>query len=369
MLTDRTATEPQFLTPGGYNREQRRRDGSPRGDLLLASCRSGDAIAQKIQRRYEELCAAGGEPGRVFHLAAIDRQFSDSETCVRLDRDVSGSDAFVIQCLLDPGAARSIDENYAAFFAAVRALREWGANHITGVLPYLAYARQDKPTRYTREPTTARLMADLSIAAGINRLVTWDPHSTPIHGFYSHVPVDGLEPVNLFSSLFERFRGRDDVILVAPDAGASKMITYLGRRLRLNCAIASKERPRAEVAQITEIIGDLAGKRVGIVVDDMISSGGTIYELVKKLAARHGLGEFYLAVSHNLGMDAAYERVTDLRRGYGLREMFVTNSVPQTQKFLALDFLTQVCLSDALARVINRIHYNCSISDLALRAA
>lgn len=353
-----------FYTPRQYDQEQGLRNGSPRGELLIASCRSGDRIARQIVEWYATLLEEGGDPGGVIHLSNIDRQFSDSETCARLEIDVSGHDVFLVQSLLDPNADRSIDENYTAFFTAARAFREWGANHVTGVLPYLAYARQDKATRGTREPTTAKLMADLSIAAGIDRLVTWDPHCTPIHGFYGQIPVDSLGPAGLFARIFERFRGRPDSILVAPDAGAIKLVTDLGRRLNLNCAIASKDRPRPEEAEILEVIGDFSGKRTAIIVDDMISSGGTVYELVKKLRAGTALGEFYVAVSHNLCMVSAYERLLDLHEHDRLKAVSVTNSIPQTGAFLTLGFISVTSLSDILARVINRIHYNRSISGL-----
>jgi len=367
MLPSSASEKSRFLTPRSYGQEQRLRDGSPRGELLIASCRSGDAITHKLVQCYNTLLDEDGKPGNVFQLNHLDRQFSDSETCACLEQDVNGHDVFLVQSLLDPNSDRSIDENYIAFFASIRALREWGANLITGVLPYLAYARQDKPTRYTREPTTAKLMADLSITAGIDRLITWDPHCTPIHGFYGHIPVDSLEPIDLFADIFKHFQNRSDVILVAPDAGASKLITYLGRRLNLNCAIASKERPRPEEAEISEIIGNFSGKHTAIIVDDMISSGGTVYELVKKLAKENGLDEFFLAVSHNLCLASAYERLCDLHQHFGMKEVFVTNSIPQTEKFLSLEFLSQICLSVILARVLNRIHYNCSIGDLVFR--
>jgi len=356
-----------FITPGRFAQEQSQGSESPRGRLLIACCRSGFELSQKVVYRYNELLAKNGTSCDVHHLANIDRQFSDSETCVRLDIDVSGDDVFLFQALLDPTSNRSIDQNYMAFLIAVRTIREWGANHITGVLPYLAYARQDKPTRFTREPTTAKLMADLSVVAGIDRLVTWDPHCTPIHGFYGQIPINNLESLALFSSVFKRFQSRPDVILVAPDAGASKFVTFLGRILNLNCAIASKDRPNIEEAEISEIIGDFSEKRVAVVLDDMISSGGTVYELVKKLVIEKRIEEVYLGVSHSLCMEVAYQRLLDLHEHYHLKEMVVTNSIPQTRQFCELPFVSIACLSDILARVINRIHYNRSMSDLMNR--
>jgi ribose-phosphate pyrophosphokinase len=186
----------------------------------------------------------------------------------------------------------------------------------------------------------------------------------PIHGFYGHVPIINLESMALFSSVYQRFKNRQDVILVAPDAGASKFVTYVGRILNLNCAIASKDRPVKEEVVVSEVIGDFSAKRVAIILDDMISSGGTVYELVKKLVTEKGIEEVYLGISHNLCMELAYQRLIELYEHYHLKELVITNSIPQTERFRSLPFISIFCLSDILARVINRIHYNRSISDL-----
>jgi ribose-phosphate pyrophosphokinase len=279
--------------------------------------------------------------------------------------DVSGYDVFLFQALYAPKSGRSVDQNYMAFLTAARAFREWGANYVTGILPYLAYARQDKPAKFQREPTTAQLMAHLAIEAGISRLVTWHPHTRQIHGFYGGVPIDALDPLPLFAQAFRRFEGRDDVIVVAPDAGASKLVTYVGRALDLQCAIASKYRPHREVAVITEIIGNFTGKRTAIVLDDMISSGGTLETVVEELSGRNGIKEIYLAVSHNLCRDVAIERMAWLHDECNLREAIVTNSVPQAPEFEALPFTSVRCLADPLTRVVNRIHYNRSVTDLS----
>jgi ribose-phosphate pyrophosphokinase len=265
---------------------------------------------------------------------------------------------FLHQALHDPVGGRSVDRNYLTCLIAARAFRQWGANRVTGVLPYLAYARQDKPTKFAREPTTAELMADLSIEAGLDRLVVWDPHTDRIHGFYGSVPVDGLNPLPLFVEEFDRFRGRQDVIAVAPDAGASKSIMHFARALKVSSAVASKYRPRPEEAEVSEIMGDFGGKRIAIVLDDMINTGGTVEATVTKLIQEKGIEDVYLGVSHNLGAQRALDRLTNLHLDYGLREIVVTNSVPQTEAFRALSYLTIRSLSDPLARVINRIHYN-----------
>lgn len=353
-----------FLTPERFAHEQSRQMESSRGRLLIAGCRAGGYLSTKVVERYNDLLAKSGSQNRVLYLQDVDHRFSDSETCVRLELHVGGYDVFLIQALLNPPAGCSVDESYMAFLIAARTFRDHGANHVTAVLPYLAYARQDKPTKFMREPTTAKLMADLSIEAGVDRLITWEPHSSQIRGFYGRMPVEMLDSLSLFIETFRSFQGNDEVIAVAPDAGASKFITYFGRALDLKCAIASKFRPRPEEAVIAEVIGDFRGKRIAIVLDDMISSGGTTYELIKKLVEEKHIEEVYLGASHNLGMQPAYERLVALHANYGLKEVIVTNSIPQSGPFQALPFLKVKCLSDILSRTINRIHYSRSVSEL-----
>ena len=134
-----------FFAHERYLREQGNRLESPRGQLLIANCRSATALADRLVKRYVEL--AGGPTAQIAlqHIDDVDFQFSDTETCVRLRHDTSGYDVFLLQSLYDPIESRSVDENYKAFLMAARAFREWGANQVTAILPYLAYARQDKP--------------------------------------------------------------------------------------------------------------------------------------------------------------------------------------------------------------------------------
>lgn len=367
LVSESDKQKEMFLSPEYFAREQTHRMTAPRGRLLIAGCRAGSYLSSRIVDRYNDLLAQAGSSERIMHLENIDHRFTDSETCVRLDCNVRGCDVYIVQSLFDPTFENSIDQNYMSFFIAARAFKEHGANHVTGVLPYLAYARQDKPTNFTREPVTARLMADLAISAGMNQLIVWDPHCEQIKGFYGWIPVNALESLSLFINEFSRFKNRDDVIAVAPDAGASKFITHFGRALNIKCAIGSKYRPKPEEAVIEEIIGDFDRKKVAIVLDDMISGGGTMYGLIKKLVNEKGIEEVHLGVSHNLCVGQARERLIDLHENHGLAEVVVTNSIPQTEQFLQLPFVTVRCLSDTLARTINRIHYNMSVSEVFYR--
>jgi ribose-phosphate pyrophosphokinase len=356
----------EFITPEGFNQNQTKGMVPPRGRLLIASCRSGSYLAAKVVDEYHRFLREGGSQSEIPYLDSIDYQFSDGETNVRLEKHVGGYDVFLFQALYDPTTSHSVDQNYMAFLIATRAIRDYGANHVTALLPYLAYGRQDKPTRCMREPTTAKLMADLGIAAGMDRLVTWHPHSRHTRDFYGDIPVNVLEGLSVFKEEYQQFQGRQDVIVVAPDAGASKLVTYLSRVLKVKSAIASKLRPKPEQVEISEVIGDFTDKRVAIVVDDMISSGGTVFAIVKKLVEENNIEEVHLGISHNLCTELAQKRLEKLYAEYNMKKVVVTNSIPQKRAFKDLPFVSVRRLEDTLAQVINRIHYQRSVSGLFL---
>lgn len=361
------ADRKAFFTPERFAREQAERMESPRGRLLIAGCRSGSKLSQKVVASYNALLAEAGSKEQVAHLEDIDRRFANTETCVRLESHVGGYDVFLFQAVTDPTCDRGVDENYMAFLIAARTFREHGASHVTGVLPYLAYGRQDKPTKFTREPTTARLMADLAVRAGLDRLIAWDPHCDQIRGFYGDMPMNALESLTLFIEEFAEFRVRPDVVAVAPDEGASKFVTHFGRALGLQCAIASKFRPRPDEARISQVIGDFTGKTTAIILDDEISTAGTLAALVAKLVQEAGIRSVYVGASHNHCLPLARERLLAMHADGRLERVVVTDTIPQTEAFLGLPFLSVRGLSDTLARTINRIHYNRSVSDVFYR--
>jgi ribose-phosphate pyrophosphokinase len=315
------------------------------------------AVVQQLGAIYES-------KADVLFLADIDSRFSDSETIVRLDHGVSGCDVFLFQALYDPVVGNSINGNYVALLIAARACREWGANHVTAVLPYLAYGRQDKPAPFRREPTSAKLLADMTIVAGVDRLVTWHPHLRQIHGFYGSTPVHALDALPYFTTQFQRYKGRNDVVVVAPDVGASKFVTYFGRALEVTCAIGSKYRPRPEEAVVSEIIGNLRGKKTAIVLDDMISSGGTVRAAVDKLSTEASIDEVQIAVSHNLCLPAAKRQLEELYEEGRLAKVTVTNTIPQTSAFAELPFLDVYDVSPVLADLVYKVHHNQPVTEL-----
>jgi len=340
---------------------------SARGPLAIAGCRSGSYLSRSVANILGVRATSEGIHAGICSLGELDYRFANTETCVRVERHVGGHDVFLFQSLCDPASSSGIDQNYMAFLMAARTFREHGAAHVTAVLPYLAYGRQDKPTEFRREPTTARLMADLSLAAGIDRLVAWHPHCGQLRGFYGSIPVNFVDPLTLFIDAFREYKGRRDVIAVAPDAGASKLAMYFSQALNVECAIGAKFRPRADESVIAQIVGDFTGKRVAIILDDELSTGGTLQGLVSKLAEEHGIREVHLAVSHSRCVPEARDRLCMLSSRYGLREVITTNSIPQTEQFLSLPFFSVRCLSHTLAEIVWRIHRNTSVSEAFYR--
>lgn len=314
-------------------------------------------MAERVVRRYRDENRSMASEEITF-LLDLDSRFSDSETRVRLGEDVSGCDAFLFQALLDPTTDLSVDQNYMAFLIAVRTLKSWGAHRITGVLPYLAYARQDQPSRGHREPATAQLMADLSREAGMDRLVTWHPHSRQIQAFYGDVAVDILDPLPVFLDAFQRFRGDEEVVAVAPDAGASKLVMAFGREMEISSAVASKVRPKPEQAVVSEIAGDFDGKTTAVVLDDMISSGGTVAATVDKLTEDKSIRKVHLGISHDLGLESAHKHLTELRDQGILKTVVVTNSVPRPADRPQHDMWKVVDLSPHLKKAIQQIHHD-----------
>jgi ribose-phosphate pyrophosphokinase len=364
MKSSRTYQYSEFFTPEKYIQEQTSRMESNRGNILFASCASGTAMAEGVVDTYRNLLKKEKNSKDIIFLKGIDTSFSDTETVVRLEEHVGGADVFLFQSLLDPVSDSSVNDNYMRFLIAARAFKEHGANLVTGVLPYLAYARQDKPTKFKREPTTAKLTADLSVTSGIDRLISWHPHSNQINGFYGNIPVHRLDPLTLFKEVFRDYEDRNDVIAVAPDAGATKLIMHFSREMKVNSAIAAKFRPKSEEAVITDIIGDFRGKRTALVMDDMISSAGTVESLIRRLVEDKGIEEVHLCASHNLCLQGAYETLKMLREKEYLSTVTVTNSIPQSEVFVSLPFLRVEPLEEIFCRTINRIHYNRSVSEV-----
>ncbi|HEX6938441.1 MAG TPA: ribose-phosphate pyrophosphokinase [Longimicrobiales bacterium] len=276
------------------------------------------------------------------------KRFADGEIFVRINQNARGRDVFIIQPT--PPPADSLMEALLLIDAAKRA----SAARVTLVVPYYGYARQDRKDQ-PRVAIGAKLVANLMVAAGAERVLGMDFHTHQIQGFFD-VPVDHLYAAPVLTGYF-RQKGLGELTVVAPDVGAAKMARGYARRLDAPIAIIDKRRPHANVAEVLSVVGEVEGRRC-LIVDDMIDTAGTLRGVVDVLHER-GATEIYAAATHAVLSGPAVERLQDSP----LREVVVTNTlqVPEEKRFPKLTVLS---IAELLARAIRYTHSNESISQL-----
>ncbi len=277
-------------------------------------------------------------------------RFSDGEVYCQILENVRGADVFVIQPTSPP-----VNEHLMELLIAVDALKRSSASRITAVLPYYGYARQDRKDK-PRVPISAKLVADLLQAAGVQRVLTIDLHAPAIQGFFD-VPVDHLYAAPVLLEWIER-QGLPDVTIVSPDAGGVERARFYAKRLGANLAIIDKRRIEANVAQTMNVIGDVEGKTC-VVVDDLVDTAGTLIGSVTALhekGARAVVGCF----SHAVLSGPAIERIENSR----IERVVVTDTVPLSPEKEQLKKLTVLSVADLLGEAIARIHSNSSVSSL-----
>jgi len=275
--------------------------------------------------------------------------FSNGETRVRIEENVRGSDVFVIQSLTSP-----VDHMIMELLIMIDALRRASAARITAVVPYYGYAKQEKKTA-GREPISAKLVANLITTAGANRVLTMDLHAPAIEGFFD-IPVDHLQAGPL---LVDYFRSRDlpDPVVVSPDAGGVLRADRFRERVGAGLAIISKQRPVPDVAEVIEMVGDVDGK-TAIIVDDMISTGGTLVEAAKHLRER-GARRVFACATHGIFAGKALGQIAEST----LAEIVVTNTILQPPEAGAAR-IGVIRVAALFAEAIMRIHKDLSLSAL-----
>ncbi len=271
--------------------------------MLVFSGSSNPTLAEGIARNL------GIELGNI----AI-RKFANGEIYVRYLESVRGADVFIVQSTCAP-----VNDTMMELLIMVDAAKRASASTITAVIPHYGYARQDKKSA-AREPITAKLMADLLTTAGVNRVIAMDLHQGQIQGFFDQ-PVNHLTALPILADYFGSL-GLENCCVVSPDVGRAKACKKLSDMLDASLAIMHKGRPEHNVAEITHVIGDVAGK-VCIVADDMIDTAGSITEGAKALI-QAGATKVYVTATHGIFSPPAFERIDSAP----VEEVVVTNTVP-----------------------------------------
>ena len=309
-------------------------------DVKIFACNANPDLAEKIAAELD-LKVGNAEVG----------MFSDGEISVNIYETVRGSDVFIVQSTSNP-----VNDNLMELLIMIDAFKRASASRITAVMPYFGYARQDRKSK-ARDPISAKLVADLITAAGADRVLTMDLHAAQIQGFFN-IPVDHLlGGTSLAQYYLEKFPNREDLVVVSPDLGSVTRARSFAAKLDVPIAIIDKRRPKPNVSEVMNIIGDIQGKKV-ILVDDMIDTAGTICHGAKALAER-GAKEVYACCTHGVLSGPAMERIAESP----IRELVTldTIAIPEDKK---IDKIKMLSVAPLFAEAIRRIYCDGSVSEL-----
>ncbi|MGL5378797.1 ribose-phosphate diphosphokinase [Clostridium sp.] len=278
--------------------------------------------------------------------------FSDGEISVDIDETVRGTDVFLVQSTSSP-----VNNNLMELLIMIDAFKRASAGRITVVMPYYGYARQDRKAK-SRDPITAKLVADLLTAAGAHRVLTMDLHAAQIQGYFN-IPVDHLLGSPILAKYFvERgFDDKEDVVVVSPDLGSVTRARKFADKLHAPIAIIDKRRPKANVSEIMNIIGDIKGKRC-ILIDDMIDTAGTIANAANALKDL-GATNVYACCTHGVLSGPAFDRINDS----AIEELIMLNTIKLPERDNAKKFKA-ISVAPLFAEAIQRIYDDKPISKL-----
>ena len=280
-------------------------------------------------------------------------QFSDGEVQVEIEENVRRQEVFVIQSTSAPTA-----ENFMELLVLIDALKRASVASVTAVVPYFGYARQDRRMRSARVPITAKVAAKMFSAVGTDRVLTVDLHADQIQGFFD-IPVDNVYASPLLLADIWRSHGTDDLIVVSPDVGGVVRARAIAKRLDdADLAIIDKRRPKAGVATVMNIIGDVEGKTC-VLVDDIVDTAGTLCAAAAALKA-NGAKKVLAYCTHPVLSGAAIANVTNSQ----LDELVVTDTIPLSEAARACPRIRQLSVAELLAETIRRIGFGESVSSL-----
>lgn len=303
------------------------------GGIKLFACNGNKKLAEQI----------AAEIGIKLGKCSVNK-FSDGEISINIEETVRGNDVYIIQPTAYP-----VNDNLMELLIMIDAFKRASAGRINAVIPYYGYARQDRKTK-ARDPISAKLVANLITSAGANRVITMDLHCAQIQGFFD-IPVDHLYGmpiiVDYYKNKFEN--DKDDLVIVSPDLGSVSRTRSFAEKLDIPLAIVDKRRPKPNVSEIMNIIGDVKNKKV-ILIDDMIDTAGTITNSANKLK-EIGAKNVYACCTHPILSGEAIKRIEES----AIEELIVLDTV-DLPKEKCIDKIKQLSVDKLLASAIQKIH-------------
>ena len=280
--------------------------------------------------------------------------FADGECSISVQEPVRGADVFIVQSTCKP-----VNDNLMELLVMIDAMRRASAGRITAVIPYFGYARQDRKAK-SRDPISAKLVANLITAAGADRVLTMDLHAAQIQGFFD-IPVDNLFGAPLFAKHFLKVFGKnnEDLMVVSPDVGSTARARSFSMKLGCNMAIVDKRRERANKSEVMNIIGNVEGKTC-ILLDDMVDTAGSLVGAAKAIVEIGGAKEVYACASHGVLSGPAIERIENSV----IKELLLLDTIPYPAHAPACSKIKYMPVACVFAQAIQRVYEEVSISQL-----
>ena len=282
------------------------------------------------------------------------KHFADGECSISVFEPVRGADVFIVQSTCKP-----VNDNLMELLVMIDAMKRASAGRITAVIPYFGYARQDRKAK-SRDPISAKLVANLITKAGADRVLTMDLHANQIQGFFD-IPVDNLLGAHLFANYFiSKFgKGNEDVMVVSPDVGSVARARTFAHKLEMNMAIVDKRREKANQSEVMNIIGNVEGKDI-ILLDDMVDTAGSLCGAAEALVTIGGAKTVYACASHGVLSGPAIERIQNSR----IKELTLLDTIPYPADKPKCDKIKYLSVAPVFAEAIERIYEEVSISTL-----
>ena len=281
------------------------------------------------------------------------KSFADGEASVSLYETVRGSDVFLINSTCKP-----VNDSLMELLIMIDACKRASAGRVTAVIPYFGYARQDRKAK-SRDPISAKLVANMLTASGADRVLTMDLHASQIQGFFD-IPVDNLLGNPVFVDYYAKKFGEkcEDMVVVSPDVGSVARARTFAQKLHMGLAIVDKRRQKANVCEVMNVIGDVRGKTC-IIYDDMVDTAGSLCNAAAALVEVGGAKDVYACATHGVLSGPAYERI----QNSVLKELVIHNTIPLPEN-MPCDKIKQLDVAPIFARAISHIHGGTSIADL-----